>query len=111
MSKAIKLAACDTELGDSFGVSVAISGSTAIVGALLDDNVAANAGSMYVFGTVPSPCLADWNDDCSVNFFDITNYIADYNAQAPAADISAPFGAFNFFDIAAFINLFNVGCP
>jgi hypothetical protein len=59
----------------------------------------------------PAPCLADFNNDGLVNFFDISNYIAAFNAQDPRADIAAPFGVFNFFDISAFIAAYNAGCP
>lgn len=58
-----------------------------------------------------TPCLADFNGDGFVNFFDISNFIAAYNIQSPAADISAPFGVWNFFDISAFIAAYNAGCP
>jgi hypothetical protein len=45
-----KLTAADAADGDSFGVSVAVSGDTAVVGAYLDDAPAGtNAGSAYVF--------------------------------------------------------------
>ncbi len=56
-------------------------------------------------------CLADFNNDGFVNFFDISAFIAAYNAQDPRADIAAPFGVFNFFDISAFIGAYNAGCP
>jgi len=59
----------------------------------------------------PEPCLADFNNDGNVNFFDISTFIAAYNSQNPSADIAAPFGTFNFFDIAAFISAYNAGCP
>lgn len=59
----------------------------------------------------PEPCLADFNNDGNVNFFDISTFITAYNAQNPSADIAAPFGTFNFFDIAAFISAYNAGCP
>jgi hypothetical protein len=59
----------------------------------------------------PAPCLADFNNDGLVNFFDISNYIAAFNAQDPRADIAAPFGTFNFFDISTFIAAYNAGCP
>ena len=58
-----------------------------------------------------TPCLADFNGDGFVNFFDISNFIAAFNAQNPAADIAAPFGVWNFFDISAFIAAYNAGCP
>jgi len=107
-----KLTAADTSEGDLFGNAVAISGSTAVVGAFGDAHKGADGqytGSAYVFNL--NPCLPDWNTDDSLNFFDISEYIADYNAQSPAADLAAPFGSFNFFDIAEYISLFNAGCP
>ncbi len=45
----IKKVASDGAVGDSFGVSVAISGDTAIVGAYLDDDAGSASGSAYVF--------------------------------------------------------------
>ncbi|MEL6390129.1 MAG: FG-GAP repeat protein [Bacteroidota bacterium] len=44
-----KLTAPDAAAGDSFGVSVSISGEYAIVGTPLDDDGGANSGSAYVF--------------------------------------------------------------
>jgi hypothetical protein len=45
-----KLTAADAAAGDRFGISVAVSGDTAVVGAYLDDAPAGtNAGSAYVF--------------------------------------------------------------
>ncbi|MCK4871828.1 MAG: FG-GAP repeat protein, partial [Phycisphaerales bacterium] len=46
-----KLLAGDGEVEDSFGYSVAISGATAIVGALGDDDNGTNSGSAYLFDT------------------------------------------------------------
>tara|TARA_R110000782_G_scaffold29795_1_gene74023 strand:- start:6247 stop:6960 length:714 start_codon:yes stop_codon:yes gene_type:complete len=47
----------------------------------------------------------------SLNFFDISAYLALYNASDPAADLAAPFGSLNFFDISAYLALYNAGCP
>jgi hypothetical protein len=44
-----KLNASDVAVGDFFGVSVALDGSTAIVGAIADDDSGINSGSAYVF--------------------------------------------------------------
>jgi hypothetical protein len=44
-----KLVASDGAANDQFGFSVAISGNTIVVGARLDDTVAADRGSAYVF--------------------------------------------------------------
>ncbi len=46
-----------------------------------------------------------------LNIFDIQAFIGLYNAQDPSADLAAPFGAFNIFDIQAYIGLYNQGCP
>jgi hypothetical protein len=48
-TQAIKLAAADGAAYDYFGVAVALSGDYALIGADLDDDVAANAGSAYVY--------------------------------------------------------------
>ncbi len=47
-----KLLADDGEPGDHFGISVAISGATAIVGAPRDDDNGINSGSAYLFDTI-----------------------------------------------------------
>lgn len=58
-----------------------------------------------------NPCTADVNGDGQINFFDLSAYLQLYNARNPAADLAAPFGEFNFFDVAAYLNLYNAGCP
>ena len=71
------------------------------------------AGTQYINLSAPpvQPCLADFNNDGLVNFFDISTFIAAFNAQDPSADVAAPFGVFNFFDISTFIAAYNAGCP
>ena len=60
----------------------------------------------------PPPCPADLAAPFGVlNIFDIQAYIGLYNGQDSAADLAAPFGTFNIFDIQAFIGLYNQGCP
>jgi len=44
-----KLLASDGALGDDFGVSVAVDGDTAVIGARLDDDNGFDSGSAYVF--------------------------------------------------------------
>lgn len=44
-------------------------------------------------------------------FFDISGFLALFNAGDSAADIAAPFGTLNFFDISAYLALFNTPCP
>jgi hypothetical protein len=56
-------------------------------------------------------CQADIDGNGVLNFFDVSGFIAAYNAQDASADLAAPFGVFNFFDISAYISLYNAGCP
>ncbi len=49
---------------------------------------------------------ADYNGDGQRNFFDISTFIADFNAGNPAADVNTDC-LLNFFDISAFIAEFN----
>ncbi|MCH8509269.1 MAG: serine hydrolase [Phycisphaerales bacterium] len=63
------------------------------------------------FLTVTASCLADFDGNGVLNFFDFAAFIAAYNAQDPAADLAAPFGVLNFFDVSAFVSLYNQGCP
>ncbi|MEM9373282.1 MAG: GC-type dockerin domain-anchored protein [Planctomycetota bacterium] len=61
---------------------------------------------------VTQPCVADVAAPFgSLNFFDVSTFIGLYNQQDPSADLAAPFGAWNFFDISAFIAAYNAGCP
>lgn len=47
----------------------------------------------------------------SLDFFDVSAFLAAYNANQPAADIAAPFGSWDFFDVSAYLGLYNAGCP
>jgi len=68
-----------------------------------------NAGGVFA---EEIPCPADLGLPFGeLNFFDIAAYIALYNASDPAADFAEPFGSLNFFDISEFIGLYNAGCP
>ncbi|MCC5824293.1 MAG: hypothetical protein LAT64_11515 [Phycisphaerales bacterium] len=46
-----------------------------------------------------------------LNFFDVAAYLTLFNAGDPAADLAAPFGELNFFDLATYLAIFNQGCP
>ncbi len=56
-------------------------------------------------------CPADLTGDGNLNFFDLAAYLDLFNTQNPAADLAQPFGVFNFFDLAAYLDLYNAGCP
>jgi len=50
-----KFTASDAAAGDTFSSSVALSGSTAVIGARTDDGVGLDEGSAYIFNNVPEP--------------------------------------------------------
>jgi outer membrane protein assembly factor BamB len=104
-----KLVASDAAVGDFFSDALAISGTKIIVGAAQDDDAGQSSGSAYIF-TIET-CTADSNGDGVLNFFDLADFIALFNAGDPAADLAAPFGILNFFDLTAYTVLYNAGCP
>jgi subtilisin family serine protease len=60
----------------------------------------------------PPTCPADLAEPFgTLNFFDVSAFLAAYNGQDPAADFAEPFGTFNFFDVSAFLGSYNAGCP
>ncbi|MFK7884719.1 MAG: GC-type dockerin domain-anchored protein [Phycisphaerales bacterium] len=57
-------------------------------------------------------CAADLAEPFgTLNFFDVSAFIAAYNAGDAAADLAEPFGTLNFFDVSAYISSYNAGCP
>jgi hypothetical protein len=64
-----------------------------------------------VFWGQPAPCPADFNADGQLNFFDLARFAQAFAAGDPSADIAEPFGVWNFFDVSAYVGLFNAGCP
>jgi hypothetical protein len=70
-----------------------------------------NVSALVVAPASASACPADLAAPFgTLNVFDLMAYIDLYNAQDPAADLVSPFGTFNIFDIAEFVNLYNDGC-
>lgn len=47
----------------------------------------------------------------TLNFSDVSAFLAFFNAGDAAADLAAPAGVLNFFDVTAFIRAFSSGCP
>tara|TARA_A100000171_G_C2092098_1_gene125084 strand:- start:79 stop:849 length:771 start_codon:yes stop_codon:yes gene_type:complete len=60
--------------------------------------------------TGDSCCPADLNMDGTLNFFDVSTFLAAYTSHDPLADFTDD-GEFNFFDVSAFLNAYNAGCP
>jgi hypothetical protein len=62
ISTEFKLTASDAAADDLFGVSVALSGDTALVGAFLDDDDGINSGSAYVYHLDPGSNTSEGTD-------------------------------------------------
>ena len=62
---------------------------------------------VVLYGPGGGGCPADLNNDGSLNFFDVSLFIQDYNA---GGDYNGD-GATNFFDVSQFIQDYNAGCP
>lgn len=60
--------------------------------------------------TIELPCPADRDNNGMLDFFDISLYIAAFNAQDPSADLNDD-GQWNFFDVSLYIQQYNAGCP
>lgn len=54
-------------------------------------------------------CRADMNFDARFDFFDVSEFLARFGANDPAADFTGD-GNFDFFDLSAFITEYNAGC-
>lgn len=57
-----------------------------------------------------STCPADINGDESLNFLDVSEFLAAFGVQGRAADFNGD-GSFNFLDVSAFLAAFGAGCP
>lgn len=64
------------------------------------------------FRVTGASCPADLAEPIgTLNFFDVSAFLALYNAGDAGADVAEPFGVLNFFDIAGYISLYSAGCP
>ncbi len=60
------------------------------------------------FAEAPS-CVADFNADGELDFFDVQAFLAAFAAGDPAADLTGE-GRLDFFDVQAFLAAFSAGC-
>lgn len=72
--------------------------------------VALNYSSTLFITATPSSCVADFNNDGQLDFFDISAFLSAFSAMDASADLTGD-GSFDFFDISAFLGAFGEGCP
>lgn len=90
-------------------LDVAADGTISIVGSSYNTN-ATRSEAILITSTTQAPCLADFNNDGVLDFFDVSGFLAAFAASDPAADLNDD-GAFDFFDVSEFLQLFGTGCP
>lgn len=82
----------DAATDDAFGFLLPVSGDTAVIGALLDDDPLDNAGSAYVFVCGPSTCgdsFLDRGEECDDGNNDIGDgWAADCTVEEPVPAVS-----------------------
>ncbi len=54
--------------------------------------------------------IADYDQDGVLDFFDVANFVTDFNAGDLSTDLTGD-GVLNFFDVSAFIVAYQTGCP
>ena len=86
-----KLTASDAQAGDFFGWSVAVSGDTAVLGALLEAAGGANAGAAYIFQRDQGGA-DNWGEVKKLNAFDVQAG-ARFGASVAASGDTAVVGA------------------
>ncbi len=59
--------------------------------------------------TLPSPCLADFDNNDFLDFFDYDGFVAAFEAGLPSADADHD-GFVDFFDYDRFVGVFEAGC-
>ena len=84
--------------------------SKVVVTPLGNGDFANGMDDVQVSTTPINLCDVDLNCDGNLDFFDVSEFIAAYNAMDPRADF-LPDGEFNFFDVSIYISQYNAGCP
>ncbi len=96
---------------DWFGYSIAVSNDTAIVGSVFGSVKGKQGfGTAYIYDLGCFDCPADLTDDGSLNFLDVSEFLALFGNQDPIADFNND-GSFNFLDVSEFLAAFGAGCP
>ena len=92
-----KLRANDGAKGDNFGVSVAMSGTTVIVGARGNDDNGGASGSAYLLdaGGAPGNCPWDIDGNGTVGATDLLALLVSWGGCDDCSDCPADFDSYN----------------
>ena len=111
-TKIADLRASDELAGEfqRFGVAVGMSDSGILVGASDSNELGVQSGAAYRFDANPMSCPVDLNNDCALNFFDVSAFLSAFGDGDLVADFNGD-GTLNFFDVSAYLSAFGDGCP
>jgi hypothetical protein len=65
---------------------------------------------LVMYGPFQSACFADWNNDETLDIFDVFSYLDAFNAADLTADFNAD-ATLDVFDIFTYLDYSNAGCP
>ncbi len=102
---------------NGWGYAIGLSGGTVFLGThqadgdpYLPANNNVNSGAMIAYDIVCVPeCVADFDGDGMLSFFDVSQFLAAYTSMDPRADLNGD-GVLNFFDVSAFLSAYSAGC-
>jgi hypothetical protein len=95
--------ASDSNNGDNFGFSTAVSGRDLIVGAHFNAEKGVSSGAAYAFNSTS----ADFDGDCDVDFADFALLAISWQQSSPLRDIAPPpagDGVVDIYDLALLCN-------
>ena len=108
----LRLTPSDGAVGDDFGASVAIEGTTVLVGAPFRDAAGVDTGVVYMFDASVPCSAADLVPTFGVvDLDDADAFIDAFLVGDPAVDFAPNFGVVDLDDVNAFITSFLAGCP
>ena len=102
---------------NGWGYAIGLSGGTVFLGThqadgdpYLPANNNINSGALIAYDIICVPeCVADFDGDGMLSFFDVSQFLAAYSSMDPRADLNGD-GILNFFDVSAFLSAYSAGC-
>ena len=105
----LEVNASDSEVSDDFGVSVAIDGSTVVVGRPQDNEVGQNAGAAYIFTLSPFACPGDTTGDGTVDLDDLNLVLTNFGSTTTEGDANGD-GTVDLDDLNLVLSNFGTSC-
>lgn len=87
---------------ETAGVLLTLSAETLTIDTLIEIEIVAQGAA--------ADCVADWNDDGVLDFFDVAGFLQSFSSMESSADLNND-ELFDFFDVLEFLNRFSAGCP